>query len=199
MDFLPGGDFMSLLIKKDTLTEIEARFYLAELILSVDAVHKMKCIHRDLKPDNILIDKNGHLKLSDFGLSIISEEKLFPFTQDMQSSNNTQQYCIKGPKAKRPNRLMAFSRVGTPDYIAPEIFGKKGYGQEVDWWSVGIIFYEMLVGYPPFFSDTPNETCQKIRNFAQYFKIPRETQLSMNAQDLIKRFITAPEERIGIH
>lgn len=199
MDFLPGGDFMSLLIKKDTLTEIEAKFYLAEIILSVDAVHKMKCIHRDLKPDNILIDKNGHLKLSDFGLSIISEEKLFPFTQDMQSSNNTQQYCIKGPKAKRPNRLMAFSRVGTPDYIAPEIFGKKGYGQEVDWWSVGIIFYEMLVGYPPFFSDTPNETCQKIRNFAQYFKIPREAQLSMNAQDLIKRFITAPEERIGIN
>jgi serine/threonine kinase 38 len=69
MEFCPGGDLMSLLINKDILSEEEARFYIAELILSVENVHKLKCIHRDLKPDNILIDKQGHLKLSDFGLS----------------------------------------------------------------------------------------------------------------------------------
>jgi len=69
MEYCPGGDLMSLLINKDILTEDEARFYIAELILSVENVHKLKCIHRDLKPDNILIDKEGHLKLSDFGLS----------------------------------------------------------------------------------------------------------------------------------
>jgi len=69
MDFLPGGDFMSLLMKKDILNEAESRFYIAELILAVEAIHKMNCIHRDLKPDNILITKEGHLKLSDFGLS----------------------------------------------------------------------------------------------------------------------------------
>lgn len=69
MDFLPGGDLMSLLMKKDILTEDESRFYIAELILAVHSVHQMECIHRDLKPDNILIDKNGHIQLSDFGLS----------------------------------------------------------------------------------------------------------------------------------
>ena len=69
MEFCPGGDLMSLLINKDILSEDEARFYIAELVLSLESVHKLKCIHRDLKPDNILIDKNGHIKLSDFGLS----------------------------------------------------------------------------------------------------------------------------------
>lgn len=79
MDFVPGGDLMSLLIKKDILNEEDSRFYIAELILSVESIHKMGCIHRDLKPDNILIDKEGHIKLSDFGLSKISETHFFPF------------------------------------------------------------------------------------------------------------------------
>jgi serine/threonine kinase 38 len=69
MEYLPGGDLMSLLMKKDILTEEEARFYTAELVLSVEAVHSINCIHRDLKPDNILIDADGHIQLSDFGLS----------------------------------------------------------------------------------------------------------------------------------
>lgn len=69
MEFCPGGDLMSLLIHKDILSEDEARFYIAELVLAIESVHKLKCIHRDLKPDNILIDKDGHVKLSDFGLS----------------------------------------------------------------------------------------------------------------------------------
>jgi serine/threonine protein kinase len=69
MEYLPGGDLMSLLMKKDILSEDEARFYTAEMILAIESVHKLNCIHRDIKPDNILIDKNGHIKLSDFGLS----------------------------------------------------------------------------------------------------------------------------------
>lgn len=69
MDFLPGGDFMSLLIKKDILSEEDSRFYIAEMILCIETIHNAGCIHRDLKPDNVLIAKNGHLKLSDFGLS----------------------------------------------------------------------------------------------------------------------------------
>lgn len=69
MEYLPGGDLMSLLMKKDILTEHEARFYISQLVISIESVHKLKCIHRDLKPDNVLIDKDGHIKLSDFGLS----------------------------------------------------------------------------------------------------------------------------------
>jgi serine/threonine kinase 38 len=67
------------------------------------------------------------------------------------------------------NRLIAFSTVGTPDYIAPEVFSQHGYGQEVDWWSVGVILYEMLVGYPPFFSENPSDTCQKIVSWKKIF------------------------------
>ena len=80
MDFLPGGDLMNLLMKKDILTEEEARFYTAEMILAVESVHKLNCIHRDLKPDNILIDKRGHIQLSDFGLSKLSDKTFFPLS-----------------------------------------------------------------------------------------------------------------------
>ncbi len=79
MDFLPGGDFMSLLMSKNILTENESKFYIAELILAVESVHKLNCIHRDLKPDNILIDKDGHIQLSDFGLSKISVKSIYLF------------------------------------------------------------------------------------------------------------------------
>lgn len=77
MEYLPGGDLMNLLIKKDILTENEARFYIAELILSIEEIHKLDCIHRDIKPDNVLIDKTGHIKLSDFGLAKVSDKRFW--------------------------------------------------------------------------------------------------------------------------
>jgi len=205
MDFLPGGDFMTLLIKKDILSEEDSRFYIAEMILCIEAVHKAGCIHRDLKPDNVLIGKDGHLKLSDFGLSKMNDGELFPLSADYSSkldeSNKQNSYreITNRYKNNRKNRIRAYSTVGTPDYIAPEVFGNKGYGQEVDWWSIGVILFEMLVGYAPFCSDTPSETCQKILKWEKYFHIPQESKLSNLAISLIKSLVAPADRRLGLN
>ena len=92
---------------------------------------------------------------------------------------------------------MAFSTVGTPDYIAPEVFGQKGYNETVDWWSCGAILFEMLVGYPPFFSDEPSITCQKILQWRKTLTIPDEAKLSAEATDILKRLLCDSENRLG--
>jgi serine/threonine kinase 38 len=186
MEFLPGGDFMNLLIEKDKLTEDEAKFYIAELILAVESIHKLDCIHRDIKPDNILIDKNGHIKLSDFGLAKVSD-KLY--------EQNTVKDTNFNPKKLTHKKL--YSCVGTAYYVAPEVLNKKGYGKEIDWWSVGVIFFEMLVGYAPFCAQDTQEVCFKILNFDKYLQVPSEIILSDEALDLIKKMINDPGKRLG--
>ena len=186
MEFLPGGDFMNLLIEKDKLTEAEAKFYIAELILAVESIHKLDCIHRDIKPDNILIDKNGHIKLSDFGLAKVSD-KLY--------EQNTVKDTNFNPKKLTHKKL--YSCVGTAYYVAPEVLNKKGYGKEIDWWSVGVIFFEMLVGYAPFCAQDTQEVCFKILNFDKYLQVPSEIILSDEALDLIKKMINDPGKRLG--
>ena len=216
MDFLPGGDLMNLLMKKEILTEDEARFYTAEMILAVDSVHKLNCIHRDLKPDNILIDKRGHIQLSDFGLSKLSDNAFYPMSvkdpneppkklmnygNDIitkANQNNNLHNSLKNKKFHKKNRLLAYSTVGTPDYIAPEVFGQNGYGQEVDWWSIGVMFFEMVVGYPPFFSENPSDTCKKIIKWKENFSIPADAELSPEAENLILKMVAPAENRLGV-
>ncbi|CAD8140690.1 unnamed protein product [Paramecium pentaurelia] len=184
MEYLPGGDLMTLLMKKDILSEAEARFYMAELVQAVSSVHKLGFIHRDLKPDNILLDNNGHIKLSDFGLCKDAE---LHFDKPVFSSKF---------KQKQTRREKAFSTVGTPDYIAPEVFLQQGYNETVDWWSVGVILYEMLIGYPPFYTDDPSNTCQKIIRFQQYFTFPEEPKISQLAKDLISKLVCDTNNRL---
>ena len=186
MEFLPGGDLMSLLIEKDIFTEEESKFYTAELILAIESIHKLDCIHRDIKPDNILIDKTGHIKLSDFGLAKVSDK--------IYENNKIQDNNFNENKMSHQKN---FSCVGTAYYVAPEVLNKKGYGQEIDWWSVGVIFFEMLCGYAPFCSKDTNEVCYKILNWQKFLKIPKQVQLSNEAQDLIFKMINNKNERLG--
>lgn len=134
MEYLPGGDLMTVLIKRDILPQDEAKFYIAEMVLSVESVHKLNYIHRDLKPDNILIDKDGHLKLSDFGLCKLSEignDNLYSNLSKLEDEAKAKQYIEKKTDYRR-SRALAYSTVGTPDYIAPEVFGRNGYTETVD-------------------------------------------------------------------
>jgi serine/threonine kinase 38 len=212
MEFLPGGDLMSLLMARDILPEQEAKFYAAEIVLAIESVHKLDCIHRDLKPDNVLIDADGHIKLSDFGLSKKLDIKLDNNLQNelrnfnYNNSNNIREFKnlsyaqqfsqFKSMKSKK-RRAFAFSTVGTPDYIAPEVIRQKGYGQEIDWWSLGVIMFEMMIGYPPFFSESSTETCKKILDWKNTLNIRPEANISKEAEDILRKLINEPETRLG--
>ena len=210
MEFIPGGDLMTLLMERDILPEQEAKFYAAEIVMAIESVHKLDCIHRDLKPDNVLINSDGHIKLSDFGLSKKLDMKMIdPHIQTdiISNSNNNikqgknlsyaQQFSqFKNLKNKK-RREFAFSTVGTPDYIAPEVIRQKGYGQEIDWWSLGVIMFEMMIGYPPFFSDSSAETCKKILDWKNTLNIRQEANISKEAEDILRKLINDPENRLG--
>jgi protein-serine/threonine kinase len=147
MEFLPGGDLMTMLIKYDTFSEDVTRFYIAECVNAIHAIQQMGFVHRDIKPDNLLIDQNGHLKLSDFGLSTgfhQTHDSSFynQFKKGSQNNittiesgtvNNIDLTFSRQTKIatwKKNRRALAYSTVGTPDYIAPEVFSKSGYSRE---------------------------------------------------------------------
>ncbi|KAK6937753.1 Protein kinase domain, partial [Dillenia turbinata] len=210
MEYLPGGDMMTLLMRKDTLTEDEARFYVGETVLAIESIHKHNYIHRDIKPDNLLLDKYGHLRLSDFGLCkpldcSTLEEKDFSVGSNPNGAANNEEHTAVPKRTQQEQlqhwqknrRMLAYSTVGTPDYIAPEVLLKKGYGMECDWWSLGAIMYEMLVGYPPFYSDDPMSTCRKIVNWRTHLKFPEEANLSPEAKDLISKLLCNVNQRLG--
>ena len=117
--------------------------------------------------------------------------------QDTGNPNGLAKNLYNKRAEYKRNRKLAYSTVGTPDYIAPEVFGQAGYNETVDWWSVGAILFEMLVGYPPFFSDEPSVTCQKILHWRKTLHVPTEVNLSPPAIDILKRFMCDADDRLG--
>ncbi|OIV99697.1 hypothetical protein TanjilG_17507 [Lupinus angustifolius] len=199
MEYLNGGDLYSLLRNLGCLDEDMARVYIAEVVLALEYLHSSNVIHRDLKPDNLLIGQDGHIKLTDFGLSKVG---LINSTDDLSAPSFSSNGFLgddepKSRHSSKSEERRKHSVVGTPDYLAPEILLGMGHGATADWWSVGVILYELLVGIPPFNAEHPQQIFDNIINRdIQWPKVPGE--ISFEAYDLMnKLLIESPVQRLG--
>jgi serine/threonine protein kinase len=164
-EFMQGGELFFHLRRNSQYKEKSVKFYMSEILLAIDYMHKNNFIYRDLKPENILIDKLGHIKLTDFGLSKLLDEE----------AQKTYTLC------------------GTPEYLAPEIIFEKGYDKTCDWFSFGVLMFEMLCGFHPF-----KQKKGKFNPQIYKMKIIIPENIGKNARDLIEKLlISNPRERIG--
>jgi serine/threonine protein kinase len=167
LDYVPGGELFLRLKQEYRFSESRARLYAAEMILGLGHLHSLGFVYRDLKPENILLDAEGHIKLTDFGLVKTNLDTAL---------STTSTFC------------------GTPQYIAPEMLDQKPYTKAVDWWSLGVILYEMLIGIPPFSNQNLNRLYRSIRN--DPIRFPES--VSPEAQDLLLGLLDRnPLRRLG--
>ncbi|KAI8987372.1 camp-dependent protein kinase 1 [Mycotypha africana] len=159
-DYVPGGELFSVLRKNHRFPDHVAKFYAAEVLLALEYFHSKHIVYRDLKPENLLLDSQGHIKITDFGFA--------KYVPDV-----------------------TWTLCGTPDYLAPEIIQSKGYGMAADWWSLGILIFEMLAGHPPFYDDDHLKLYEKI--IAGKIRWP--SYFDPHAKDLLKRLLTADLSR----
>jgi serine/threonine protein kinase len=200
MEYLNGGDLYSLLRNLGCLEEDIVRVYIAEVVLALEYLHSEGVVHRDLKPDNLLIAHDGHIKLTDFGLSKVG---LINSTDDLAgpavsgTSLLDEEESRLAASEEQLERRKKRSAVGTPDYLAPEILLGTGHGATADWWSVGIILFELIVGIPPFNAEHPQQIFDNILNRKiPWPHVPEE--MSAEAHDIIDRFLTEdPHQRLG--
>jgi serine/threonine protein kinase len=167
LDYVPGGELFQRLREEGVFSESRTQLYAAEILLSLGYLHRMGLVYRDLKPENILVDADGHIRITDFGL-------VKPKMESSKSTTST--FC------------------GTPEYVAPEMLVGKPYTKSVDWWSFGILVFEMLVGIPPFYNENTNAMYKSIL----YDDLTFPTSVSSVAQDLITRLLNRnPWSRLG--
>ncbi|CAE6486692.1 unnamed protein product [Rhizoctonia solani] len=196
MEYVPGGDFRTLLNNSGVLKEEHARFYISEMIKAVSELHKLGYIHRDLKPENFLVDGTGHVKLTDFGLAtgamnprIVEslKHKLEQASDDNVVHRSTMDRRSLYRSIRMEDPRYADSIVGSPDYMAPEVLRGKPYTYSVDFWSLGCILFEFLSGFPPFSGGTSDETWANLKNWSKVLKRPeydRPEDLIFNLSDI---------------
>ncbi|XP_046528079.1 microtubule-associated serine/threonine-protein kinase 3 isoform X1 [Equus quagga] len=184
MEYVEGGDCATLLKNMGPLPVDMARMYFAETVLALEYLHNYGIVHRDLKPDNLLITSLGHIKLTDFGLSKIGLMSMATNLYEGHIEKDTREFVDK-------------QVCGTPEYIAPEVIFRQGYGKPVDWWAMGVVLYEFLVGCVPFFGDTPEELFGQVVSDEIMWPEGDEA-LPADAQDLITRLLRqSPLDRLG--
>uniref|UniRef100_A0A2C9K8T4 Protein kinase domain-containing protein n=1 Tax=Biomphalaria glabrata TaxID=6526 RepID=A0A2C9K8T4_BIOGL len=160
LEYVPGGELFSYLRSMGKFTSSAGNFYASEIVVALEYLHSKNIVYRDLKPENLLLDRGGHLKITDFGFAKVVEDR-------------------------------TWTLCGTPEYLAPEIILSKGHNKAVDWWSLGILIYEMLVGYPPFYAENPFGIYEKI--VAGKLEWPKTVDLV--AKDLIKKLLIPDRTR----
>lgn len=194
LEYLPGGDLYSLLHALECFSEPMAKRYTAEIVLALEYIHSYGIVHRDLKPDNILIASNGHIKLTDFGLSRVGLQERQEERRDWELFDTFGHQA--SPDLKSSTTEKTVDVVGTPDYIAPEIFLGTGSGPAVDWWALGCMVYEFLVGFTPFYGESCEDIFENILNYR--IEWPSTDDVSAEALDLIRKLLTIePEKRLG--
>jgi serine/threonine protein kinase len=207
MEYMIGGDLSSLLQGFGNFTHEMCLFYGAEIVQSLDELHRNNVIHRDLKPDNMLLDGDGHLKLTDFGLSrinvnddaITNPPKLKKIRKRAKNNKDLHLHLRKELNSMESATQDNHSRrpvLGTPDYLAPELLLGQRHDGGVDLWALGVCLFEFYVGYPPFMDDTPQAIFNNI--LQRNIQWPPEP-IEPDAKDLISALLTTdPEKRIKI-
>lgn len=225
MEFVPGGDFRTLLNNTGTLGARHARFYVTEMFLALEALHQLSFIHRDLKPENFLITAEGHIKLTDFGLAAgqISTQRIESLRRrlknvvstaapetpsDVSKTDDYATFSVKERQtlyrtARQADIERASSVVGSPDYMALEVLQGQSYDYTIDYWSMGCMLFEALVGYPPFAGRTSQDTYHNLKNWKQTLRRPQyengQWVFSDRTWDLIQRLVTSSRYRLQSH
>lgn len=211
MEFVPGGDFRTLLNNTGYLVPPHARFYISEMFTAVNSLHELGFTHRDLKPENFLIDSKGHIKLTDFGLAAgtVSTDRIESMRLKLENLRDLDHYEVPSSSMYERQKIfkesqghlnLANSIVGSPDYMALEVLEGKNYDYTIDYWSLGCMLFEALCGYPPFSGSKPDETYYNLKHWKSSLRRPQTKDgrfvFSDRTWQLITRLIAAPETRI---
>ncbi|KAJ6237716.1 non-specific serine/threonine protein kinase [Anaeramoeba flamelloides] len=209
LDYVKGGELFFHLRRagRGRFPEYLAMFYLAEIILAIEYLHKIHIVYRDLKPENVLLNEDGHIKLTDFGLaktgvSFGGSNKKKIKKNNSKNGNGKEEGGEKGKvgtmgnnnKEEEGEEKKAQTFCGTPAYFAPEVLLKNAYGKTVDYWTIGVFLFEMLTGRPPFIAENRNEMFRAIIQDQPVYP----NYLSEEAIDIISRFLQKnPDKRLG--